>query len=51
MPRFKTNIKLKKSFKNVNYYSLPKSILFVVKKRFNIVILSLALILILVWSL
>jgi len=30
-------IELKKNFKNVNYYSLPNSILFVVKKRFNFI--------------
>jgi hypothetical protein len=42
------NIEFKKTFKNVNYYSLPKSILFVVKKRLNfvnLIIINLLLIL------
>lgn len=32
-------INFKKTFKILTYYSLPKSILFVVKKRFNFVFL------------
>lgn len=48
IPRQFENIYFKKTFKNVNYYSLPKSILFVVKKRFNLVILTLYLIFLIV---
>lgn len=48
---FPRQIKFKKSFKNVNYYSLPKSILFVVKKRFNIVLISIWAIVIFFWTL
>lgn len=28
-------LRFKKQFKQLNYYSMPKSILFVIRKRFN----------------
>lgn len=31
------NLKFKKQFKQLNYYSMPKSILFVVRKRLNLI--------------
>ena len=41
----KNKIQFKQQFRNLNYYSMPASILFVVRERFNIILLIAGLLL------
>lgn len=43
--------KFKSHFKNLNYYSMPESILFIVRKRLNFVFNFLLLIFVLIYTL
>jgi len=45
------DIRFKQQFKQLNYYSMPKSILFVLRKRLNLIFNVLALILFAFYSL
>lgn len=43
-------LRFKKQFKQLNYYSMPNSILFVVRKRLNLIVFVLYLVLFSVYS-